>query len=119
MSEEPAKNEKNDKSLFGLVNAAQAMIDSLTAPAPEPKKIEAPATTAKPAPRNSVMRQMESEKRFLDRQQILEDATLKLLVDLKSKDLLNFGEKISIKLETDINHQYVTLKAEIEKSLQK
>lgn len=114
MTEQPQKNDKT--TLFGLVNAAQAMIDSITAP--EKKEPEAPAPTPVPKPK-SVMQKMEEEARFKERHAIMETAALQLLVELRSKGLLASGETVAIKLETENNHQYITLKAEIEKSLQR
>jgi hypothetical protein len=119
MAEPEPKND--NKTLFGLINAAQSMIDNIGA-AGEKKEPEAAAKAPEATatkPQASVLRKMEAERVWLQRNQILEATALRLLTELRSKGLLSDRETIAIKLESDINHQFVSLKTEIEKSLQR
>ncbi|QFG12885.1 hypothetical protein PBI_MIMI_154 [Arthrobacter phage Mimi] len=104
----PEEKKNDDKTLFGLINAAASMLEGVTAPAkPEYKRPERPA----PSPRQAAKTAAEEAKtkRHTDRHAIIEAAAIQLLLDLRSKGLVESDESISIKLETDVEHQFVTL----------
>ncbi|QFG12259.1 Hypothetical Protein OBI_RACECAR_155 [Arthrobacter phage Racecar] len=108
----PEEKKNDDKTLFGLINAAASMLEGVTAPAkPEYKRPERPAPSPRQAARDAD--KAKQQERWDERQSVIEAAVLTLLTELRAKKLASAGETITVKLETESDLQYVTLKAEI------
>lgn len=110
MTEQP----KNDKTLFSLIEAATSMIDGLSTKEPEAPKPQ-PRPQTRPAQRSFLEAQKLKEHQD-SRGSILETAALALLVDLRSKGLIDSHEKVTLSINSDDkNSQFVTLSLTVEK----
>lgn len=111
----PEEKKNDDKTLFGLINAATTMLEGLAPAKPEPyKRPEKPTPSPRQAARTAA--DEAKTKRHTDRHAVIEAAALSLLLDMRSKGLIASDETITIKLETEADLQYVSVNAKINKS---